>query len=102
MPGEMLVPIILTRVIEPHGCAADWIERLRFVVLSVVASLTSQCEIVSSGRATEGFGNNVFVGMILRGMRFRADAVFTTALCARFDLVLQLGRDVTFSHAARA
>ena len=102
MPGKMFVPIVLTRMIEPHGCAADRIKRVDLVVLFVVAALTSQSKVVSRRRAADRFRDDVFVGVILRGVGFGADAVFTAALGAFFDQFLQFDREVAFSHAARA
>lgn len=81
----MLVPVVLTRMKELHRCTADRINRLGLVVLFVVAALTGQRKVVSSRRAALRFGNDVFVGMILCRVGFRADAVFTATLRALFD-----------------
>jgi len=66
------------------------INGVRLIVFFVVAALTSQREVVGVGRAAQRFGNDVFVGMSMRGVRIRADTVLATAERAFGDQPLQV------------
>ena len=81
----MLMPVIFAWMEERDRLTACRVNRLGLDKFDVVAALTSQCQVISRGLATENFGDDVFVGMSLRSVRFRTHAVFAVPKSARSD-----------------
>lgn len=74
-PSKMIVPIVFTGVKERNELLTDRINGLSFNVFEIVTTLAGQRQIVCGGFAAQNFRHDMFVGMSLCGVCFRADTI---------------------------
>ena len=90
-PGKMLVPVIASRMKEPHYLARAGIKGMRFIGLGTVAALTGQSKVICGACAASTFRSDMLNGMQLGRAEFRAETIFAISQRAAPDQSSQLG-----------
>jgi hypothetical protein len=100
-PGEMLVPVVISRVKKRDGFPCEWINRVCLVVLEIVTSLAGPRQVLRGAFAAGSQRNDVLVRESIRAIIFLANAVFAATLRAFPDEQPQFFGNPPSNHEAR-
>lgn len=100
-PGKMRMPIIVTWMKERNNGFAHRIAAVRMVVLLVITALAGKRQVVGGGCTAQDFRKDMFAGMKLCGVGFRANAILAATNRTLLHQLFQFGGRALFSHAAR-
>ncbi len=98
IPGEMLAPAVLTRIIERRQLAGGWVNRLGGKEFSVIAALARQSQVRRIGGPSAGSRRDVLDLKRIGGEPRQRAAVFTASARALRHNPLVLLTDAAFRH----
>ena len=82
VPGEMLVPSLLSGIVQRDDCSGNRITSMRVIIFVIVAALTGQRQILQLAGAPFAFRHDVFDRKLLKGKSCLPEAILAAVTSA--------------------